>query len=151
MNRAIAAFVIGLIAPALAAADDEATRRDLKALGGKWTTVRFEHKGRVAPADKAKATLTMEAGGKGVLRPEGGEVRFSFDIDPSKDPKQITLTYDEGPLKGVKQFGIYKLEGGKLTLCFAAPRAPEEERPKEFKTEGNDYTLIVHERADEAK
>jgi uncharacterized protein (TIGR03067 family) len=151
MRRAVPAFIIGLIALPPAAADDESTRQDLKALLGKWTVTRFEHKGRAAPEGEAKATVLLEAGGKGVLMPDGGEARFSYAIDPSKSPKQITLTYEGGPLDGAKQFGIYKLEGRKLTTCYAAPKAPEEERPKEFKTEGTNYTLVVHERADATK
>ena len=36
-------------------------------------------------------------------------------------------------LKGRKQFGIYKLEKGKLTLCLTgSPEATVKDRPKEF-------------------
>jgi len=151
LSRTTQALVICLFTSSLVVADDQPTAQDVQRILGTWQVTRFEHKGRVAPEGEAKATLLIEAGGKGTLRPPNGNAKFSYVVDDSKSPKQITFIYEGGPLDGRKQFGIYKLEGEKLTLCFASPRAGEAERPKEFKTEGSDYTLVVHQRVDEAK
>jgi uncharacterized protein (TIGR03067 family) len=145
------ALLATFITPVLAAADD-VPQQELKALSGKWACVHFEHKGRVAPEGEAKATFVVEAGGRASVTPEGRErIPFTFVIDPSRSPKQITLTYEAEPSKGTQQFGIYKLEEGKLVLCFAKPGAPKEERPTEFETKGKDRVLLVHERANETK
>jgi len=50
-------------------------------------------------------------------------------------------------LKGMKQFGIYKLEKGKLTLCLTgSPQATEKDRPKKFAIEDKDRILLELER-----
>jgi uncharacterized protein (TIGR03067 family) len=54
----------------------------------------------------------------------GNHVNGARKIDPTKNPKEITLTPD-GANKSL--LGIYKLEGDTLTLCFG------EKRPTEFK------------------
>lgn len=144
-------LIFSLLLPVLATADDAKKEEELKALSGHWRVVHFEHKGKAAPAGEANASLVIEAGGKAILKPKGGEIRFSLSVDPTKSPKQVTLTYDEGPLREAKQFGIYKLEGARLTFCFAAPRATEENRPDGFMTEEKNRTLVIHERVDEEK
>ncbi|SIN81942.1 uncharacterized domain TIGR03067 protein [Singulisphaera sp. GP187] len=150
MRLSIPTLVLGFLVPVFATGDDGIVT-ELKAIAGNWRVVHFEHKGKVAPDGDAKASLAIEAGGKAVLKPQGGEIRFTLSVDPSKSPKQITLTYDEGPLKDAKQFGIYKLEGTKLTICMAPPKRPEIERPEGFTTEEKDRTLVIHERVDEGK
>jgi hypothetical protein len=67
---------------------------------------------------------------------QGTESTAAFTLDASRTPKEIDLTY-EGPaeaLKGLRQYGIYAIEDGKLTLCLTQPPATEEDRPKEFGT-----------------
>jgi uncharacterized protein (TIGR03067 family) len=52
-------------------------------------------------------------------------------LDSTKTPKEIDSTDTEWPLKGKPYLGIYKLESGVWTVCFAAPG---KDRPKEFTT-----------------
>jgi uncharacterized protein (TIGR03067 family) len=60
------------------------------------------------------------------------DVHLSFQLDPSKSPRQIELTFLNGPWKGTTVHGIYKFGfGGRCDICFADPnsKAP---RPKHF-------------------
>src|SRR4051794_30740398 len=110
MQRVICGLILGLIAPALAAADDGTIQRESKGLQGKWKAISFEHKGQAAPKEEAQqAEFTVEAGGKATLAAKSGKRKLSYVIDPTKAPKAIDLTYeDESGPQGTKQYGIYK-------------------------------------------
>jgi uncharacterized protein (TIGR03067 family) len=72
----------------------------------------------------------------------GNHVNGARKIDPTKNPKEITLTPD-----GAKKplYGIYKLEGDTLTLCVG------EKRPTDFKAKkGAMQTLWVLKREKQA-
>ncbi len=61
-------------------------------------------------------------------------------VDASKKPKAI----DARPDKGEPRLGIYKLEGQRWTICFAAPG---KKRPTEFAAKaGSGQNLTVWER-----
>lgn len=50
---------------------------------------------------------------------------FAFRLDPTKNPKHIDLTSDDGTLQG-----IYNIEDEKLTTCF--PENDGDDRPTAF-------------------
>lgn len=60
------------------------------------------------------------------------DVRISFTLDPSKSPKQIDLTFLDGPYKGKALRGIYKFGfGNSCDICAADPDA-NADRPTFF-------------------
>jgi len=64
-------------------------------------------------------------------------------LDPTMSPKRIDLHHRRGMLRDKKWEGIYNLEDGKLTLCYAEGKA----RPKTFAPQiGSRQILIVLER-----
>ena len=72
-------------------------------------------------------------------------------LDPSKDPKQITIPNFKGgdPKKGVTLIGIYELAGDELRVCATAVETDrlkerEKERPKAF--DSKQGVLLVFER-----
>ena len=136
----VAGFVVADDKP-----DDEAKgalQRDLKALIGKWEVTSLETSEGAASKDEARAEFVIKGDGRASLVRKDHTAQLSYVIDTSRAPKAITLTYSEGPLKGAKQFGIYKLEDDKLVFCLAAPREVEEERPKKFATAGKGVVLL---------
>lgn len=77
---------------------------------------------------------------------EGQQWRLSFQIDPSQTPKQIDLTFLDGPHKGEKCLGIYDWDGkeGKSLKILMQDPGAKVDRPTSFaRTEGSQTSLIT--------
>ncbi len=71
------------------------------------------------------------------------DVRLSFTLDPSKSPRQIDLTFLDGPHKGKKLRGIYQFYAGDgCNICFADPEA-NVDRPTENSYSTNEGRTMV--------
>lgn len=106
---------------------------------GKWQIVRIESNGKSLTQEKLvafKPSLVVE-GDKAVLKlgiePERA-VRVK--IDAGQRPKRIDLTDQKGRVDS----GIYMVEAGLLTICFAGPG---EERPRQFVTDSKNKTWLL--------
>ena len=73
-----------------------------------------------------------------------GDVKVSFTVDPNKSPKQIDFTFLDGPHKGEKCLGVYKLKGDRFWVCLEDPGA-KVDRPTDFsyETYGGRSLLIL--------
>jgi uncharacterized protein (TIGR03067 family) len=127
-------------------AKDDAVKKDMDAIQGKWSVVSMDHDGdalkiskdanRVIKGDKYALTLLTDVTIEGV-----------FTIDPTTSPKQIQTTASSGPYKDKELLGIYELNGDTLKFCFAPPG---EKRPTEFKSkEGTGWILVIHKKVKE--
>jgi uncharacterized protein (TIGR03067 family) len=96
----------------------EALKKEIERLRGTW--------GCASPAGggAVKVRFAIYGDESFEINIGGAHLNGEREIDPAKDPKEITLTQDVSK-KTLR--GIYKLEGDTLTLCFG------EERPTEFK------------------
>jgi uncharacterized protein (TIGR03067 family) len=155
MTRAIFAFVLGLVVARTAPADDKTIQREVESLKGRWRATSVLSPGQAVPKevlDGLQVTWTFKEGGHAVFSTkefEGKDPEYTYRLDLSKSPKIIDFTYvgPEKETRGRKQFGIYKLEMGKLTLCLTtSPDATEKDRPKEFAIKGEDGILLELER-----
>ena len=65
-----------------------------------------------------------------------------FKLDPKASPREIDFAPTEGANKGRTYLGLYKIEDGKLWICY---RGPGSTRPKNFddKSAGNDATVFI--------
>lgn len=152
MQRIICALVVLAIPLLLAADTDDDVRKELKALQGKWKTVGVEAVGKPFPKDKIPAfTFVVAADGKSTGQTPQGEFRFTMTVNPKKDPKTIENMHESGEQKGKKQYGIYKLEGDKFTVCMTPPGKAEGDRPKDFTTKDTTNVVFVFERVKEDK
>jgi uncharacterized protein (TIGR03067 family) len=149
MARIILALVV-LTAPlSLTAADDD-VRKELGALKGTWKTVAAEAAGTPVPKDALPPfTWIIAADGKSTARLPQGDFPVTITVDPTKNPKCLVNLHQSGNDKGKRQYGVYKLEGDRLTICVTPPGADENTRPKDFATKGTPYVLIVMERLKE--
>lgn len=76
------------------------------------------------------------------LFPEKSD-RSTFRLDPTRSPKEITVTWDHSHVDGSLDIGIYELSGDTLKLCLV--KATRKARPMSFDTTGQrqDVTLMV--------
>jgi uncharacterized protein (TIGR03067 family) len=135
--------------PVLAAAQskDGGARKERERLQGTWRLVAREFAGKADSAEDLKRVR-----GKAVVKGDRitvsylgeDERRLTFKVDPSARPRRIDLTFLDGEYKGKTARGIYELDGNKLKVCYAAPKAA---RPTEFSgKEGEDWVLVVYQR-----
>ncbi len=135
-----AALLTAFILTATAAAQTPAPPH-LKVFEGQYKPESIQYDGKEMADPKTKAALTLVV--------KDGEYRAYFASDPTKDShvrlftatlaadtgaKTFELTVTDGPKKGEKRHGIYKLDGGKLTICYGPAEKP---RPTEFRTTPN--------------
>jgi uncharacterized protein (TIGR03067 family) len=124
----------------LLAADDDAAKKDRAAMQGDWAADSLMRDGTRADDDSAHSlfrTVKGDAYTTYLFRKKiaGG----TFKLDASKTPRQIDITPEGG--KGVVIQGIYKIEKGTFTMCYAGPGG---KRPTAFESkEGSGVTLIV--------
>jgi uncharacterized protein (TIGR03067 family) len=141
-----------LVCPSFALADNDDVQKELKSLQGSWKTVGMEVGGNPLPKDQIFSfTISVGADGKSTGKLVEEEFKFAITVDPSKKPKTINNVHETGDQKGKKQFGIYKLEGDKWTVCMSRPGAEEADRPKDFVTKDSPCVIFVFERVKEEK
>jgi uncharacterized protein (TIGR03067 family) len=152
MQRIICVLAV-LTTPLLVAADaDDDVRKELKALQGKWKTVGCEEAGKPFPKDAMPDfTIVIAADGKSTGQTPQGEFRFTITVNPKKNPKTIENLHASGEQKGKRQYGIYKLEGDRFTVCMTPPGSAEGDRPKDFTTKDSTNVVFVFERVKEDK
>jgi uncharacterized protein (TIGR03067 family) len=123
-----------------ARADEAAKATDEKKIAGTWTVVSFEEGGEKAKKETIKGVeVTFTEDGKYTVKQGAKEQDFTHTLDATKKPKEFNGTNS----KGHTVAGIYKLEGKKLTVCFAR----RGDRPTEFVSDkGTSVVLIVLER-----
>jgi uncharacterized protein (TIGR03067 family) len=134
-------------------AGGEDARKELQALDGKWKVAAIEVAGKSLPKDSFPAfTWVIHDDGKTTAQLPAGDFPVAISVDPKKNPKTfVVLHQGNGEYKGQRQYGIYKLEGDKLTVCQAPPGAPEGVRPTDFTTKGTVNVMTVFERVKEDK
>lgn len=118
---------------------------EMRRTAGEWRVVAFERDGQKVPKEQLKKwKVVLGKGGDADFRVEGNVVRSRATLHPNKKPRQVDSTYLDGPLEGKTIKGIYKLQGDRMTCCFADPGGA---RPTEFATKADSrLTLYVLER-----
>ncbi len=113
---------------------------------GKWECQSAVVNGKPLPESTTQLLrLTLEGGRYRTQK--GSEVLFdsTYRVDPSREPKEISMVGTEGELRGKEAQGIYQLKGDTLTICYTMPGKP---RPATFESQvGAEAYLIVWRRA----
>ena len=141
-------LISGLVAVCLGAvafADDQAVKDELKRHQGTWSVASSLYDGQPAPEEIVRSIKRIVTGDHVVWERDGK--RFAgtrIELDPTPEPKTIDVIPDGGRNRGERVLGIYKLEGDRLTIAMAAPGQP---RPKAFEaTKGSGCTLRTFQR-----
>src|SRR5262249_38099896 len=88
--------------------------KELDALTGSRAGVTVERNGQQAPAEALKGFKVTIKGNRMTI----GDRTSTFTLDPSKRPKWLDNTPEQGPNKGQSLPAIYELQGDTLKLCF---------------------------------
>ena len=81
-------------------------------------------------SDVTEAELTFQGG-----KVSGDPYELEFKLDATKDPREIDFTILKSPNEGEKGKevpGVYKLEGGKLTVHISYPGGPRPTETRPF-------------------
>jgi uncharacterized protein (TIGR03067 family) len=151
MTRSAFIAVTASVVLVATARPDDPTPDDAKALQGEWRVVAGEKDGKKDPEKRI-----LDAAGKLVV---GGDeftlsgkhappAKYKVRLDPSKTPKAIDLTIQDGKHKGTTVAGIYTLEKDRFTLCVPIAGPDPSARPKDFTTkEGDNLMVLTFERS----
>lgn len=114
-------------------------KAELKALEGTWELISMEEEGQPAPEKALKSISIVIKDDKLMVLADGKVIKaYVMTLDPTKKPK--TMDWKPAPgaeEKGKEANGIYKLDGGQLTICLDEVG----QRPTEFK--GGDKRAII--------
>lgn len=112
-------------------------------LHGSWRVVRMIESGEVC--DYEEVAFYWFVGDRLTVGNHDEAFEAAYRVDESADPKRLDLcgVKDKNPY----QLGIYRLEGDRLTHCYADDF---KERPTRFvSTDQDGWTLVALERCDE--
>jgi uncharacterized protein (TIGR03067 family) len=145
MRKGLVCFVIlaGFAANVTLADDDTKVAEELKAMAGNYTVKKWNINNTQSWMTKAGNYKAVIKGNEMVVTYMGKERNKStFKLDPTKTPKQITLTRTEDNQTFVEE-GIYELKDDTLVICVGD--SDPNNRPKELKF-GKGRTFIILER-----
>lgn len=136
-TAAILSLTVGL--SALTAAPESAA----DPLVGKWEAVSVL-RGDVPDKDNLRSVREHTDGGRYTITPAPGskspKVEGTYTVDATKSPAHVNFKPTTGRYKDRTLLGLYKVEGGVLTIIFADPGNP---RPTDFEPHP-DRILWVH-------
>lgn len=91
----------------------------LRGLEGEWRFDRLEVDGAVMPASITATTRLLIDGDR--FRTESPEANYDgvFTIDTDCQPARIDIEFIEGPEAGNWSYGLFELDGDRLTLCLS--------------------------------
>jgi len=103
---------------------------DLDKLQGTWRVTALEIDGRAELGSLAAATITVR-GSEFTTRGMGDAYSGTIELVTGKTPKAFDLAFTSGPPQGMRNRGIYTLDGDTWTICIATRG---DARPKRFAT-----------------
>jgi uncharacterized protein (TIGR03067 family) len=133
MKRHSLGLLMLAIISGLVLADAKPSAEAEKLLGA-WDIVSTEIKGKTYPAPEiSSGTIVFAKDNRLILKDKSQkDKKGTYQIDPSKDPKELDLTkFKEGSKEGNKMPTIYEIDGDKLRIAFP-PEGDKGKRPTIF-------------------
>jgi len=111
---------------------------DLARMQGTWAIVTIEAGGK-ADDKITKGKIVIAGDTLKHVKPDGTTGSAgTIKVDPTRSPKEMDMTAQDGPNKDATFPAIYELDGDSLKLCMARTWA----RPKEFATRPGHQELL---------
>lgn len=133
MQRVLTSL-IGLLLILHYGAIPAAAQEDSRRIVGRWRPLKLTIPGQhhVTPEQLEHIILIFKAG---TYASTGGPQveKGTYELDPSKEPKWITMTVQQGPAAGSTIHGIYSLMHDHLTIVY--PIQPGAPRPTHLPTQ----------------
>jgi uncharacterized protein (TIGR03067 family) len=122
-------------------ATNDLDKEEKSKLRGVWRRVAARVDGQEVPEGPESVCLIYEGANFQVKMAEAVIEEGTSEHDPTKQPKELTLTWTAGPNQGKTGLGIYELEGDTYRACVAPPG---QDRPQEFRSQvGSGHALFV--------
>jgi uncharacterized protein (TIGR03067 family) len=121
----------------------------LRSMEGTWAFRSLELDGHPVPSSMLSNSRLLLDGDR--FRTESPEATYEgiFTIDVEKEPQRIDIDFIEGPEAGNRCEGLFRLDGGQMTLCLGLVGSS---RPERFASApGSGHALEVLVRADSAR
>lgn len=133
----LACLTLFAVAATATAADKPDPKADLAALKGKWKVTATTFDGQPVPQPKAGRALDFDDKQFTAFDGDTSKGSLGFTLDVTTTPKRIDL---DRPGQDKKAAGLYKLDGDKLTLCYAEWGA---ERPEKLESKAGGKTFLL--------
>ncbi|MFL5244661.1 MAG: TIGR03067 domain-containing protein [Gemmataceae bacterium] len=125
---ALLLFFVGV--SVLAADDKDAAKKDLAKFQGTWIFESREFEGEREPVEHYKACkLFVKDNTLTLVESFGIIYRATIKLDPTKELKEIDVTFTGGPEEGKTRLGIYELDDDTYRICI---NVKGNDRPTEF-------------------
>ncbi len=113
----------------------EATEEE--SLQGTWAAIALIENGREEPDNDVKEVKLTIEGDNYILWVDEDRTASASNIDQTQNPKEMDITFEEGPQKGRTLLAIYSLEGDVLRICGG------DRRPAEFTSKPNSEVALM--------
>lgn len=140
--RTLLVLVVGFWAAGEALSDE--LQREYERFQGRWRVVRLEENGQAEPDEEIRRFTLLIRGRTIVVEMDGQRQTTEFTLDPTKQPKHISLTPHYGEDKGKTFQGIYEIQRDTVRIC--ATLLPE--RPKAFESRQGLLFMVLERRGD---
>lgn len=116
-----------------------ATEQDLQRLQGEWKFEWTELEGERRPPDESQVASPLKISG---MEMQHGELRLTFKIDASTDPKVIDVVLKNDTDASPSFEGIYQLKDDTLTICLNSEDGGKQ-RPTQFTSKPESKLVVV--------
>jgi uncharacterized protein (TIGR03067 family) len=122
-------------------------KKELEKFTGTFKIVSFERDGKKSDDAELKKMKVVQKGADWTFYLDTDSTQGKDTPFPDKSPKEIDSLYLNGPARDKVVKGIYKIDGEKITFCWAEPG---KDRPKDFATKADSgLTLMTLEKTKE--
>ncbi len=148
MKKVLLAVLVAASPVVAADTPEDAARKEYARFEGAWKIVSLEIEGKKLPEMFFKGSRLVLKGPEFTYQEGGMTSKGTYRVDVSKKPKQIDITFSDGPEKDKTLLGIYELDGDTYRLCI---NPTGKDRPTEFAGKpGTGHVLEVLQREKEA-